>query len=247
MLQIENVNKQFDGRKALDDVSLRVREGRIMGLLGPNGAGKTTLIRIVNHILRQDSGNLLFKGRPMNIKDVYKIGYMPEERGLYKQMRVDEQVEYLAQLKGLSKSEARKRFGQWVERLGLQDWRTRRVSELSKGMQQKIQFIVTVLHGPELLILDEPFSGFDPVNARLIKDEILRLRDEGATVILSTHDLMSVDDLCDDVAIINQSRIVLDGTVSSVKEQHGGRSLNDIFISKVLECANDGAKVGMIC
>lgn len=244
MLQVENISKQFGGRKALDNVSLDVRKGCIMGLLGPNGAGKTTLIRIVNHILEPDSGTILFKGRKMDVKDVYKIGYMPEERGLYKQMRVDEQVEYLAQLKGLSRSESRYRFGEWVERLGLHDWKNRKVCELSKGMQQKIQFIVTVLHTPDLLILDEPFSGFDPVNARLIKNEILRLRDEGATVILSTHNLMSVDDLCDDIAIIDQSRIVLEGTVSSVKERHGGRSLNDIFIATVSESANGGVKLG---
>lgn len=242
MLQIENISKQFDGGKALDNVSLKVREGRIMGLFGPNGAGKTTLIRIVNHIVKPDSGRILFKGVPMDIKDVYRIGYMPEERGLYKQMKVEEQVLYLAQLKGLSKSEARSRFGEWVERFGIENWKNRKVCELSKGMQQKVQFIVTVLHSPELLILDEPFSGFDPVNSKLIKDEILRLRDGGTTVVLSTHNLLSVDDLCDDVAVMDRSRIVLQGAVSDVKEQHGGKSLNDIFISTVTGCAGESVR-----
>lgn len=233
MLQIENINKHYADHKVLDNVSLKVGRGRIMGLLGPNGAGKTTLIRIINHIVKPDSGSLLFKGAPMMRNDVYKIGYMPEERGLYKQMGVEEQVLYLAQLKGLSKSTARECLSEWMRRFGIENWRNKKVNQLSKGMQQKVQFIVTVLHRPDLLILDEPFSGFDPVNAAVIKNEILRLRDEGTTVILSTHNLSSVDDLCDDIAILNQSCLIMNGATAVVKAQHGNRSLNDIFIEAV--------------
>lgn len=220
MFQTQHINKYFGTFQALSDVSIHVQEGKVFGLLGPNGAGKTTLIRIINRISRPDSGELLIDGRPMTDDDVSLIGYLPEERGLYKKMKVGEQALYLAQLKGLSRREAQHRLHEWFERFEIASWWNRKVEELSKGMQQKVQFICTVLHEPRLLIFDEPFSGFDPVNATLLKNEILRLRDNGATVIFSTHNMASVEEICDDIALINQSRVVLSGSVKEIRESY---------------------------
>lgn len=206
---------------ALDRVDLDFQEGKVTGLLGPNGAGKTTLIRIINLITIPSSGEILFKGRPIREKDVQKIGYMPEERGLYRKMKVGEQAMYLAQLKGMSRGDAMKALKDWFVRFEIQDWWNKKVEELSKGMAQKLQFITTVVHKPSLMILDEPFSGFDPVNAELVRKEVLRLRDEGATVILSTHDMGSVEELCNDIALINKSRVVISGDVQEIRRKYG--------------------------
>ena len=233
MLEIDNISKSFGTYRALDGVSLHVRRGSVFGLLGPNGAGKTTLIRIVNHIIRPDGGTLLFDGHPMTDADVMQIGYLPEERGLYKKMRVGEQAIYLARLKGLDKATAEERLRQWFDRLEIADWWNRRVEELSKGMQQKVQFVVTVLHNPQLLIFDEPFSGFDPVNADLLKREILRLKDQGATVIFSTHNMPSAEELCDDIALIDHAQVVLSGSLADIKAAHPGKDLDRIFIDTV--------------
>lgn len=218
-LQASHVSKRFAAHVALDDVSISVPRGRVFGLLGPNGAGKTTLIRIINRITAPDSGEICFDGREFRADDVMRIGYLPEERGLYKKMRVGEQAIYLAQLKGLSRVEAEQRLRRWFDKFGIGDWWNRKLEELSKGMQQKVQFIITVLHEPQLLILDEPFSGFDPVNAELLKREILELRDRGATVIFSTHNMASVEEVCDEIALINRSHVVLAGSVAEVKNQ----------------------------
>lgn len=220
MLQVNHISKAFGTHQALTDVSLQVRQGSIFGLLGPNGAGKTTLIRIINHIIRPDSGTLLLQGSPLTEREVSLIGYLPEERGLYKKMKVGEQALYLARLKGLSRADATQRLREWFDRFEINSWWNRPVEELSKGMQQKVQFICTVLHEPRLLIFDEPFSGFDPVNATLLKNEILRLRDNGATVILSTHNMASVEEICDDIALINKSRTVLSGSVRQIRESY---------------------------
>ncbi len=220
LLETHNIEKSFGAYKALDDVSIGVREGAIFGLLGPNGAGKTTLIRLINRISRPDKGTLLIDGHAMTDADVREIGYLPEERGLYKKMAVGEQAVYLAQLKGLSRREATQRLRQWFDRFEIGSWWNRPVEELSKGMQQKVQFIVTVLHEPRLLIFDEPFSGFDPVNATLLKNEILALRDKGATVVLSTHNMASVEELCDDIVLINKSKVVLTGGVKEIKKSY---------------------------
>ena len=233
MLHIDHITKHYGDFLALDDISLHVRPGTLFGLLGPNGAGKSTLIRIVNHIIAPDSGSLLFEGHPMRQDDVMHIGYLPEERGLYKKMRVGEQAIYLAQLKGLSKEEATSRLHQWFERLEIDNWWNRRVEELSKGMQQKVQFVVTVLHEPRLLILDEPFSGFDPVNQDLLKREILRLKEQGTTVIISTHNMPSAEELCDDIALINNARVVLHGPLADIKAAHASAPLDRIFIDTV--------------
>lgn len=233
MLTIDNISKSFGNYRALDGVSLHVRRGSVFGLLGPNGAGKTTLIRIINHIIRPDGGTLFFDGHPMTDADVMQIGYLPEERGLYKKMRVGEQAIYLARLKGLDKSTAEQRLRQWFDRLEIADWWNRRVEELSKGMQQKVQFVVTVLHNPQLLIFDEPFSGFDPVNADLLKREILRLKKQGATVIFSTHNMPSAEELCDDIALIDHAQVVLSGTLADIKASHPGQDLDRIFINTV--------------
>ena len=219
-LQANNIHKTFGGFKALDGVSLSVREGSVFGLLGPNGAGKTTLLRIINRIIRPDSGELLLDGKPITDEQVRTIGYLPEERGLYKKMRVGEQAIYLAQLRGLSRGEATMRLRRWFDRFDITEWWNRPVEQLSKGMQQKVQFIVTVLHEPSVLIFDEHFSGFDPVNATLIKNEILALRDKGATVILSTHNMSSVEELCDDIALIDKSHVVLNGSVSQIRRSY---------------------------
>ncbi len=217
LLATENVEKSYSGYKALDDVSISAREGTVLGLLGPNGAGKTTLIRIINQITAPDSGCVLFGGERLSQKHISQIGYLPEERGLYKKMKVGEQAMYLARLKGLTKYDAEKRLRQWFERFEIQDWWNKKVEELSKGMQQKVQFIVTVLHEPRLLIFDEPFSGFDPINANLLKEEILRLKNNGATVVFSTHNMASVEEICDDIVLINKSRVVLSGRVNNIK------------------------------
>lgn len=220
MLQAEHVTKQFGDFYALHDVSIEVSKGRIFGLLGPNGAGKSTLIRIINQILQSDEGKVIFDGHEIRPSDVEHIGYLPEERGLYKKMKVGEQALYLAQLKGLSRTEAEKRLRGWFKHLEIDTWWNRKVEELSKGMQQKVQFVTTVLHNPKLLIFDEPFSGFDPVNATLLKKEILRLRDEGATVIFSTHNMSSVEEICDDIALINHSQVVLNGNVKEIRQSY---------------------------
>ncbi len=220
LLEVQNVSKHFGDFKALNNVSIEIPKGSIFGLLGPNGAGKTTLIRVVNQITMPDTGIISLDGEPLGQKHIMDIGYLPEERGLYKSMKVGEQALYLAQLKGLSKAEAKKRLKYWFERLEIGDWWNKKIQELSKGMAQKIQFVVTVLHEPKLLIFDEPFSGFDPINANLIKDEILRLRENGATVIFSTHRMESVEELCDDIALIHKSNKILDGKLADVKRQY---------------------------
>ncbi len=218
-LSAEHIVKRYAGHTALDDVSIEVPRGKVFGLLGPNGAGKTTLIRIINRITAPDSGIVRFDGHPFTADDVSSIGYLPEERGLYKKMKVGEQAIYLAMLKGLSREEAITRLRHWFEKFGITAWWNKKLEELSKGMQQKVQFIITVLHEPPLLILDEPFSGFDPVNAELLKREILALRDKGTTVIFSTHNMASVEEVCDEIALINHSHVVLSGHVSDVKER----------------------------
>lgn len=215
----EHISKSFTNHRALDDVSISVPRGRVYGLLGPNGAGKTTLIRIINHITAPDTGQVTFNGHPLTASDVTNIGYLPEERGLYKKMKVGEQALFFARLKGLSKAEATSRLREWFDRLEISDWWDKKVEELSKGMAQKVQFIVTVLHRPELLIFDEPFSGFDPINAGILKREILKLRDEGSTIIFSTHNMGSVEELCDDITLINRSHNILSGSVRDIREQ----------------------------
>jgi ABC-2 type transport system ATP-binding protein len=219
-LEIQHVTKQYAGHLALDEVSLDIERHSVYGLLGPNGAGKTTLIRIINRITAPDSGIVLLNGKPIEQSHMHQIGYLPEERGLYKKMKVGEQALYLAQLKGLSKAEATIRLKHWFEKLEIGAWWNKKVEELSKGMQQKVQFITTVLHEPELLIFDEPFSGFDPVNADLMKREMLALRDKGATIIFSTHNMESVEQLCDDIALINQSKVVLQGNMNRIRAEH---------------------------
>jgi ABC-2 type transport system ATP-binding protein len=221
IIECKEVCKSFGEKVALDHVSLEIPEGQVFGLLGPNGAGKTTLIRIVNRITIPNSGEVLFKGAPITQHDVARIGYMPEERGLYRKMKVGDQAMYLARLKGMSVADARKSLKEWFVRFGIQDWWDKKVEELSKGMAQKLQFITTVVHRPSLMILDEPFSGFDPVNAELIRQEILRLKDEGATVILSTHNMESVEELCQNIALINKGRLVVCGGTDDIRRQHG--------------------------
>ncbi len=220
LFRAENVVKDYAAHRALDRVSLSVEEGQVFGLLGPNGAGKTTLIRIINQITAPDQGTVWFNGQPMRSEDVRNIGYLPEERGLYKKMKVGEQALYLAQLKGLSRHDALKNLKIWFEKFEIQAWWNKKVEELSKGMQQKVQFITTVIHEPKLLIFDEPFSGFDPINANLLKQEILTLRKQGATIIFSTHNMASVEEVCDHIALINKSKKVLDGPIHQLKEQY---------------------------
>lgn len=220
LLSVRGVSKQFAAHKALENVSIEVPRGRIFGLLGPNGAGKTTLIRIINHITLPDTGEVWFDGKPLSQEDVAQIGYLPEERGLYRKMKVGEQALYLAQLKGLSRHEAQKRLEVWFEKFQIMPWWNKKLEELSKGMQQKIQFIITVLHEPKLLIFDEPFSGFDPLNAELLKQEMLQLRDRGATIIFSTHNMASVEEVCDDIALIHRSQVRLQGNVQDIREQN---------------------------
>lgn len=229
IIECRNVCKNFGEKVALDNVSVSVPKGGIFGLLGPNGAGKTTLIRIINRITIPNGGEVLFDGRPITQSDVEKIGYLPEERGLYRKMEVGDQAMYLAQLKGMSAAEARKALKEWFVRLGIQDWWKKKVEELSKGMAQKVQFITTVVHKPSLMILDEPFSGFDPVNAELIRKEILRLKDEGATIILSTHNMESVEELCDNIALINKSHLVITGGVNEIRHKYGNNNIELVY------------------
>lgn len=219
ILEVLNVRKAYAAHVALDGVSLSIPEGSIFGLLGPNGAGKTSLIRIITQITGADEGEIRFRGERLNPSHIAQIGYLPEERGLYKKMKVGEQLLYLARLRGLSRADATARIKQWLNRFEIKEWAGKNVEDLSKGMQQKVQFIATVLHEPKLIILDEPFSGFDPINANLIKDEILELRNQGATIIFSTHRMESVEELCDSIALINKSHKVLDGSVADIKNQ----------------------------
>ena len=228
ILSIEGVSKSYTGHTALDDVSLEIPRGAVYGLLGPNGAGKTTLIRVINRITLADKGRVLLEGKPMTESDVFHIGYMPEERGLYKKMRVGAQALFFARLKGLDKREAEQRLHSWFDRLGIADWWGRKVEDLSKGMAQKVQFISTVVHEPKLLIFDEPFSGFDPINANALKNEILGLRDRGATVIFSTHNMASVEEICDHITLINKSRNILSGSVEEIRRAAGGNTFEVI-------------------
>lgn len=255
--EAHHISKSFGSQHALSDVSIQVPQQCIYGLLGPNGAGKSTLIRIINRILSADQGRLMIEDRVMTDADVALIGYLPEERGLYKKMRVGEQALYLARLKGLSKQESTRRLHEWFQRLDIESWWDRRVEELSKGMQQKVQFIVTVLHEPRLLIFDEPFSGFDPVNAELLKQEILRLRDQGATVLFSTHNMASVEQICDRIALINQSKVVLEGDVDEIRHGYSQNryrltlrsSLSEPMIPdhfRLEQCARDGQDLNMV-
>lgn len=229
IIECKQVCKNFGPKVALDNLSLDLPEGKIFGLLGPNGAGKTTLIRIINRITIPNSGSVLFNGRPITQEDVEKIGYMPEERGLYRKMKVGEQAMYLAQLKGMSAREAQNSLKEWFIRFGIQSWWDKKVEELSKGMAQKIQFITTVVHKPSLMILDEPFSGFDPVNADLIRKEILRLKEEGATIILSTHDMGSVEELCDEIALVNHGKLVISGVVDDIRREYGNNNVELVY------------------
>lgn len=238
-IEVINVTKRFADHVALNNVSLNVPSQSVYGLLGPNGAGKTTLIRILNQITGPDTGQVLIDGEPLQPKHVERIGYLPEERGLYKKMKVGEQAIYLAQLKGISKTEATKRLKEWFDKFEIGEWWNKNVEELSKGMQQKLQFITTVIHQPDILIFDEPFSGFDPINANLLKESILDLRDKGATILLSTHNMNSVEELCDSISLINKGETILEGKVADVKTQHRPSSdaslpsMNDIFIQEV--------------
>ncbi|MBR1625925.1 MAG: ATP-binding cassette domain-containing protein [Bacteroidales bacterium] len=219
ILTVNQVSKSYETKLALDNVSLKVERGDVFGLLGPNGAGKTTLIRMINQIFKPDKGEILFNGEKLNASHIKNVGYLPEERGLYKKMKVGEQIQYLAQLKGMSADDARKNIDYWLQKFSISDWYNKKVQELSKGMQQKVQFITTVMHSPELLIFDEPFSGFDPLNADMLKNEILELSRQGATIIFSTHNMESVEQICDKIALINSSHLVLEGKVKDIKQQ----------------------------
>ena len=247
IIECKDVVKNFGEKVALDHVSVEVPEGQIFGLLGPNGAGKTTLIRIINRITIPNGGEILFQGRPITQQDVEKIGYMPEERGLYRKMKVGDQAMYLAQLKGMDARDAQQELKKWFIRFDAQSWWDKKVEELSKGMAQKLQFITTVVHRPRLMILDEPFSGFDPVNADLIRKEILRLKDEGATIILSTHNMESVEELCDNIALINKSRLVITGGVDDIRRRYGNNNVELVYTdqdgrhTEVLPRETDGA------
>lgn len=232
LITCTDVCKSFGEKIALDHVSVDIPKGKIFGLLGPNGAGKTTLIRIINRITIPNGGSVLFDGRPITQDDVEKIGYLPEERGLYRKMKVGEQAMYFARLKGMSTREAAAELKKWFVRFGIESWWNKKVEELSKGMAQKVQFITTVVHRPSLLILDEPFSGFDPVNAQIIREEILRLRDEGATIILSTHNMESVEELCDNIALINKSHVVITGGVDEIRRKYGNNNVELVYTSQ---------------
>ena len=249
LLSIDSVSKHYGDFTALNKVSLNIKEGSIFGLLGPNGAGKTTLIRIINQITQPDEGKVLFNNEPLNIKHIKDIGYLPEERGLYPKMTIGDQVVYLAQLKGLDRDTAKSELRKWFDKFKIEDWWNKKVTELSKGMAQKVQFIVTVLHKPKLLIFDEPFSGFDPINANLIKDEILDLREKGATIIFSTHRMESVEELCEDIALINKSNKILDGNLYDIKTKFksniyevGVNASNPDSLNKELESIFETAK-----
>ena len=232
LIECKNVCKSFGEKVALDNVSVDIPKGKIFGLLGPNGAGKTTLIRIINRITIPNSGSVSFDGSPITQEVVEKIGYLPEERGLYRKMKVGEQAMYLAQLKGMSSKDASAELKKWFVKFGIESWWNKRVEELSKGMAQKLQFITTVVHKPSLLILDEPFSGFDPVNAQVIREEILRLKEEGATIILSTHNMESVEELCDNIALINKSKVVITGGVDEIRHKYGNNNVEVIYTSQ---------------
>jgi len=249
LLSIDSVSKHYGDFTALNKVSLNIKEGSIFGLLGPNGAGKTTLIRIINQITQPDEGKVLFNNEPLNIKHIKDIGYLPEERGLYPKMTIGDQVVYLAQLKGMDRDTAKSELRKWFDKFEIEDWWNKKVTELSKGMAQKVQFIVTVLHKPKLLIFDEPFSGFDPINANLIKDEILDLREKGATIIFSTHRMESVEELCEDIALINKSNKILDGNLYDIKTKFksniyevGVNASNPDSLNKELESIFETAK-----
>ncbi len=229
ILEANHITKRFTGHTALDDVSLAIPEGKVYGLLGPNGAGKTTMIRIINHITAPDEGEVLLNGHRLVAEDVKSIGYLPEERGLYKKMKVGEQAMFFARLKGLDKAEARKSLDEWFQKLEITSWWDKKIEELSKGMAQKVQFIITVLHRPRLLIFDEPFSGFDPINANVLKREILELRDQGATVIFSTHNMSSVEELCDNITLINKSKNILTGSVRELKKEFSDNTYEFTF------------------
>ena len=232
LIQCKDVVKTFGEKVALDHVSVDIPKGRIFGLLGPNGAGKTTLIRIINRITIPSSGTILFDGKPITQRDVERIGYLPEERGLYRKMKVGDQAMYLAQLKGMSASEAAGELKKWFVKFGIESWWNKKVEELSKGMAQKVQFITTVVHKPSLLILDEPFSGFDPVNTQLIRNEILKLKENGATIVLSTHNMESVEELCDNIALINKSKLVISGRVDEIRHRYGNNNVELIYTSE---------------
>lgn len=241
IIQCREVCKSFGEKVALDHVSLDFPRGKIFGLLGPNGAGKTTLIRIINRITIPNSGSVLFDGHPITQQDVARIGYLPEERGLYRKMKVGDQAMYLAQLKGMSSREAAEELKKWFVKFGIQSWWTKKVEELSKGMAQKVQFITTVVHKPSLLILDEPFSGFDPVNAQLIREEILSLKAQGATIVLSTHNMESVEELCDEIALINKSRLVITGGVDEIRHKYGNNNVELVYTGSVPVASVPGA------
>ncbi len=238
LFEAKEVTKRFATQTALDRVSISVPEQSIYGLLGPNGAGKTTLIRIINQITAPDSGSIYLNGRPINPADVNSIGYLPEERGLYRKMKVGEQALYLAQLKGLSHAEAMRRLKYWFRKLAIIDWWDKKVEELSKGMQQKVQFVTTVLHEPKLLIFDEPFTGFDPINVKQIKDEILFLRERGATIIFSTHNMSSVEELCDNITLINKAEAILEGSVEKIRHDWAGNEFEVVFAGEVNPSSN---------
>jgi len=243
LFEAKNITKQFGNVTALDKVSISVPEKSIYGLLGPNGAGKTTLIRIINQITGPDSGELYLNGKKLMPEDVQTIGYLPEERGLYKKMKVGEQAVYFAQLKGLSKSEAMRRLKYWFKKLDMVDWWGKKVEELSKGMQQKVQFVTTILHEPKLIIFDEPFTGFDPVNANTIKNEILFLRDRGATIIFSTHNMGSVEELCDNITLINKAKTILEGSVDEIRRQWAANEYEIVFSGNVSMKSNGQYKI----
>lgn len=231
VIRCNNIVKRFNNFTALDNVSIEAKKGTIFGLLGPNGAGKTTLIRIINQITLPDSGEVFFNEKPINPKDIAYIGYLPEERGLYKKMKVGEQAIYLARIKGMPHDEAVKELKQWFVKFGIQAWWDKKVEELSKGMAQKVQFITTILHKPSLLILDEPFSGFDPVNVQIVREEILKLKANGTTVILSTHNMESVEELCDNIALINKSKLIVTGSLNEIRRNHGSNRVEVIYKS----------------
>ena len=240
LIQCTDVCKSFGEKVALDHVSVDIPKGKIFGLLGPNGAGKTTLIRIINRITIPNSGTVLFDGRPITQDDVEKIGYLPEERGLYRKMKVGDQAMYFAQLKGMSSREAAIELKKWFVKFGIESWWNKKVEELSKGMAQKVQFITTVVHKPSLLILDEPFSGFDPVNAQVIREEILRLKEEGATIILSTHNMESVEELCDNIALINKSHVVISGGVDEIRRKYGNNNVELVYTDNTVVDSEPG-------
>ncbi len=237
IIQCKDVCKSFGEKIALDHVSVDIPKGQIFGLLGPNGAGKTTLIRIINRITIPNGGSVLFDGRPITQDDVEKIGYLPEERGLYRKMKVGEQAMYFARLKGMSSRDAAAELKKWFVKFGIESWWNKKVEELSKGMAQKVQFITTVVHKPSLLILDEPFSGFDPVNAQVIREEILRLKEEGATIILSTHNMESVEELCDNIALINKSHVVISGGVDEIRRKYGNNNVELVYTGGAISSA----------